>query len=233
MRIIAAGGGGAEDSRLLDEKFAGWLGVEGRLLYLPVAMDGVARTYHECLAWLESVFAPHGICNITMCTELDACMNRELASFDGIYIGGGNTFRLLEKMRQTGFDRVLLQFARTGGAIYGGSAGAILLGKEIGTSAHRDANEPGLLDLAGLDLLHGYSIWCHFTPEDDHRIDAYVHERYTPVLALSESAGVCRDGGRLYSCGYEAVRVYWDSSLQFIRPGDAISTHQAEQGAFL
>lgn len=223
MRIIAAGGGGAEDSRLLDEKFAAWLGEQGRLLYLPIAMDGVRRAYHECLAWLESVFEPHGICNITMCTELDASLNRELASFHGIYIGGGNTFRLARLLRQTGFDQALVRFARMGGAIYGGSAGAILLGSDLATAAHLDANETGLTDFSGLDLLEGYAIWCHYQPQDDLLIEAYLSQRGRPLLALSESAGVCLEGGRLFSCGYEAVRVYRRGGLQFIRPGDEIS----------
>jgi dipeptidase E len=222
MRIIVAGGGGAEDSRLLDQKFAGWLGENGRLLYLPVAMDGVARTYHESLAWLESVFAPHGISNITMCAELDRCLNRELYSFHGIYIGGGNTFRLLHQVRQTGFDQALTRFARLGGAVYGGSAGAILLGRDIATSAHLDANEPGLTDFSGLDLLSGYAVWCHYQPDHDALIDAYIHRTGNRVLALSESAGACLKGGMFQSCGYEAARIYRNGGLQFVRPGDPI-----------
>ena len=222
MRIIVAGGGGAVQSRPLDEAFARWIGYNGRLLYLPIAMDGVNRSYHENLAWLESVFMPHGVVNITMCTELDSCLGRELNSFNAIYIGGGNTFRLMELLRKTEFDKALLHFARTGGAVYGGSAGAIILGRDIGTSAHLDANEGNLSDLAGLNLVLGYAIWCHYQPSDDERIQAYICATGYPVLALSESGGACLEGARLYACGYEAVRVFHDHANQFFRPGEEI-----------
>lgn len=222
MRVIIAGGGGADASRKCDEVFAGWLGQHGRLLYLPVAMQGIERTYHESLAWLESVFVPFGISNITMCTEMDQCLNRDLGFYHGVYIGGGNTFRLLHLMRSTGFDRALLHFARTGGAVYGGSAGAIILGREIGTSAHLDANRVGLTNLEGLNLLLGYSIWCHYQPEDDDRIAAYLQRTNYPILALSESSGICLHADQLRTCGYETVRVYRGGGVQFIRPGDEI-----------
>ncbi len=117
MRIIVAGGGSAAESRPLDETFAQWVGINGRLLYLPVAMHGINRSYHENLAWLESVFMPHGVVNITMCTELDHCLARELNFYNAIYIGGGNTFHLLHLLRSTDFDKALLHFARTGGAL--------------------------------------------------------------------------------------------------------------------
>jgi len=222
MHIIVAGGGGAIESRPLDETFAQWVGFNGRLLYLPIAMDGVNRSYHENLAWLESVFMPHGVVNITMCTELDNCLGRELNFFNAIYLGGGNTPRLLHLLRTTAFDKALLHFARTGGAVYGGSAGAIVLGRHIGTSAHLDANEDHLTDLAGLNLVQGYAIWCHYQPADDERIQAYIRQTGHPVLALSESGGACLEGARLRACGYEAVRVFRGNVNQFFRPGEEI-----------
>jgi dipeptidase E len=222
MRIIIAGGGNAVESRPLDETFAEWIGRNGRLLYLPVAMDGISNAYHESMAWLESVFMPHGVINITMCAELEPCLKRELNFYNAIYMGGGNTYRLLYLLRTSGFDRALVHFARTGGAVYGGSAGAIVLGKEISTSAHLDANEVGINDLSGLDLLGGYSVWCHYHSDDDERIRAYTHGMGYPVIALSESAGVCLMGGRLRACGYEAVRVFNDGANQFVRPGEEV-----------
>lgn len=62
---------------------------------------------------------------------------------------------------------VLREFA-TAGALYGGSAGAILFGADIGAAAYFDHNEVGITDTLGLRLLGDYTVWCHF---EDQQID--------------------------------------------------------------
>jgi len=49
-----------------------------------------------------------------------------LQKYDTVYIGGGDTFKLLKLIRESGFDEKLLRYYKSGGAIYGGSAGAII-----------------------------------------------------------------------------------------------------------
>ena len=104
------------------------------MLFLPVALDGQEPTYEACLRWVESVFGPLGVSDIEMWTELGGFHRGRLGGFSSVYLSGGNTFRLLALVRASGFDRELADFIRRGGCVYGGSAGAILLGKDIGTS---------------------------------------------------------------------------------------------------
>ncbi len=202
VKLALAGGGGAEDSRPLDEAFAAWIGPEGRLLYWPVALRGI-RPFPSCLAWIETTFAPLGVTRITMWTDLSAHQIAELDAFHGVYIGGGNTFSLLAELRESGFDRALRDYALSGGPVYGGSAGAAVLGRDIRTVSHLDANHIGLTDTRGLDLAGGHAIWVHYAPEDDERIQAYVQERRQPVLAISERSGVAIDGDGIRSVGFE------------------------------
>ncbi len=204
-RMILAGGGGADDSLPLDERFAEWTGDQGKMLYLPIAMDGQSRSYTSCLDWVSGVFRPLGITDLHMWTELSGKDVDELESFTSIYIGGGNTFRLLSLLRASAFDQALVNFVNRGGAVYGGSAGAIVLGRDILTCAHMDLNDAGLVDTRGLDLVDGYAIWCHYRPEDDERIAAYVADHGIPVLALSERAGVQVDNGHLTAAGFDPI----------------------------
>jgi hypothetical protein len=51
--------------------------------------------------------------------------------------------------------------------VYGGSAGTIVLGSDISTAAHMDVNEIGIADTRGFDLVHGHSIWCHYSDDQD------------------------------------------------------------------
>ena len=116
MKIALAGGGGANDSRLLDEAFAAWIGPEGKLLYWPLALRGV-RPFQSCLEWITAAFAPWGVTRISMWTDLSEHRAGELDEFDAVYIGGGNTFALLAQLRESGFDRHLKAYARRGKAV--------------------------------------------------------------------------------------------------------------------
>lgn len=204
VRIILGGGGGAEDERPLNETYATWIGPRGRVLYWPVALRGI-RTFESCLEWISSSFEPLGITDIRMWAALSGHRESELDLFDGVYIGGGNTYSLLAELRESGFDRYLTSFARRGKAVYGGSAGAAVLGRDIRTVDHIDHNHVGLADMAGLDLAGGHAIWVHYTPADDLRIHAFVRRYRLPVLALSERAGLVIENSRIRSAGFEPV----------------------------
>lgn len=71
-------------------------------------------------------------------TELDIVqasketMQAELFKTDIVYIAGGNTFYLLHQMRVTGFDVMLESFVSGGGLYVGASAGALIVGPDIG-----------------------------------------------------------------------------------------------------
>ncbi len=204
MKVILGGGGSAGDERPLYEVFAGWVGPRGRMLYWPVALRGVL-SFDSCFAWITSVFEPLGVRDIHMWTELYGHRESELDGFDGVFIGGGNTYSLLAELRESGFDRFLKSYAERGKAVYGGSAGAALLGRDIHTIEHIDDNQAGITDLTGLDLAGGYAIWVHYTPADDERIGSFVERYKLPVLALSERSGVVIEDSGVRSAGFEPV----------------------------
>ena len=101
MKVALAGGGGTQDSRLLDEVFASWIGPQGTLLYLPVALRGI-RSFQSCLEWITATFTPLNVNRITMWTDLSEHRAADLEEFDGVYIGGGNTYSLLAELLDSG-----------------------------------------------------------------------------------------------------------------------------------
>jgi dipeptidase E len=104
-------------------------------------------------------------------------------------VGGGNTFKLLRDFRKSGFDKLLLKFHKAGGHIYGGSAGAIILGKTIATAKHADKNEVELTNLKGLNLAKNFAVWCHYQVKDRHNLEILSKDERISILALEESAG--------------------------------------------
>lgn len=221
-RIALAGGGGAEDSVPLDQQFAAWLSPDAHLLYLPLALNSPARHFADAYDWLSVTLAPFGLTRICMWTELAGKSAADFDPFDGIYIGGGNTYWLLHQIRAAAFDTALADFVAQGRPIYGGSAGAIVLGRDIVTCAHLDRNSVGLADTAGLDLLGGAAVWCHYRAADDPQIEAVVARFTMPVLAISERAGIAREGDELRSVGYEAAFRFTAAGRERIAPGERL-----------
>jgi dipeptidase E len=210
-KIALAGGGSEEDSRRIDKVFTSWIKPNGKILYLPLALRGIRR-FDECLDWIKATFLPLNIINIEMWRDLSEHQGDELFEFAAIYIGGGNTYSLLAQLLESGFDRHLVKYASHGGVIYGGSAGAALLGKDIRTVSHIDHNNIGLTETKGLNLVKDYAVWVHYQSQDDELIYEYQGKYNQSVLSISERAGVILDHSELYSVGFE-------SAYQFDRQG--------------
>lgn len=202
VKIALGGGGGAKDSRLLDEWFVSWIRPQGNLLYWPFALRGI-RTLESCWDWFTTTFTNLNIRNISMWTGLSEHQTGELEMFDAVYIGGGNTFHLLAEIREHGFDYALRNFADRGKPIYGGSAGAAVLGRDIRTVDHIDHNDIELTDTSGLNMANGCAVWVHYRPQDDELIHTYVRENEQSVLALSERSGIAFQGKDFRSLGLE------------------------------
>lgn len=210
-KIALGGGGSAEDSRLLDAVFAKWVGTQGKMLYLPLAMRGLPLAmrglaeFDSCLAWITNTFAPFNITNITMWRDLSLHSKTELNEFDAVYIGGGNTYSLLAQFLENDFVSCFCEYVHDGGIVYGGSAGAVVLGKDLRTVTHIDTNSIGLKETACLNLVQDHAVWVHYTEQDDPRIEQFYQEANCPVIAVSERTGVIIEGGKMQTVGYETA----------------------------
>ena len=59
-------------------------------------------------------------------------VTRSIAEADYIYVGGGNTFFLLQELRRTGADRAIIEQVRAGMPYIGESAGSVITAPDIG-----------------------------------------------------------------------------------------------------
>nr|WP_244638564.1 MULTISPECIES: Type 1 glutamine amidotransferase-like domain-containing protein [unclassified Frigoribacterium] len=115
---------------------------------------------------------------------------------DVVAVLGGNTFDLLQALREAGLLDLLHAHLLGGGSLYGGSAGAVLAGADVDLARAADPDDVGTTDTRGLDLVHGHDVLPHWT--DDQEAAARRHSRASgrPVLAIPERGGVvvARDG---------------------------------------
>ena len=154
--------------------------------------------YSDCEQWFRETYAEYNLHNIDVCTDLFKAPNLDV--YKAIFIGGGNTFKLLKEIKESGFDTKIKDYLETGGFIYGGSAGAIIFGETIETSSHADKNLVRLKDLTGLNLLKGYDVWCHYNEDKDKK---EVLELMRPTFVLYEELWLLFDGNKIETIGKE------------------------------
>ncbi|QHZ49150.1 type 1 glutamine amidotransferase-like domain-containing protein [Bacillus sp. NSP9.1] len=219
-KLFLSGGGDKEQTQALDRRFAEEAGPRKPLLYIPIAMD--ASMFDDGFQWIQRVFKPLGIKDITMWTNLKNKTIQDLDHFSAVYIGGGNTFQLLKHIRDAQFSDVFKNYFANGGIIYGGSAGAVILGQNIMTCSHLDKNTFGVRRFQGLQLAGEYSIWCHYSHENDPLIKQYIKKFHNPVIALTEETGALVSSKGILAVGSKPACVFRGERKFVVYPDDFI-----------
>ena len=121
----------------------------------------------------------------------------------GIFVGGGNTFRLLWELRRQGMIEVIRERVAGGTPYMGSSAGSGIAAPTLKTS-----NDMPIVDPQGFDALAlvPYQLNLHYLDADpdsrhmgetrEQRLTEYLEENNTPVVALREGAWITVDGDR-------------------------------------
>lgn len=114
---------------------------------------------------------------------------------DVIYVGGGNTFATLKKIKDCGFDKYIINYINNGVIYIGGSCGAHIVTKNIEHLLDLDNNYCNLDDYKGLGLLDGIII-PHFNEVDyepEKRMELYnklITENKNKVYTLTNSESI-------------------------------------------
>ena len=212
-KLILGGGGGKEDSRFIDNYLVNELKIANSksIAYIPIALD--SGRHNAAFAWFNSVFS-NRIEKIKMWEDLATISLDDMREFGAIYIGGGNTVRLLQHIKSTRFDIHLKSYILGGGIVYGGSAGAIILGKDIRTAP--EARGISLNDYEGLNVLGGYSILCHYDSERENKKEVLDLSSLikSPIISIPEKSGIVSASGKLLVLGNESVDVFYKDSIK-------------------
>jgi len=203
--LILSAGGDIHETTIVDWFWVSLLPKNPKVLYIPIAWEN--GNYEDCLRWFSGLMTKYGIGDYAMWTELADKIFDDLDAFDSVYIGGGNTFKLLHVFRESGFIDLLRRYIRTGKPVFGGSAGAIILGANIGLAAlgeNSDVNDVGISDLSGLDEVDGYAVQCHYAPDQDDEIADWCAAKAFSAVSLAEASGIYVTDEGISSIGSEA-----------------------------
>lgn len=135
--------------------------LEGKTVtYIPTAgiAEDVEGMVEEETSTLESLGMTVDVLEVSS-ASYDSIVN-SLTKNDIIFVGGGNTFFLLQELRRSGADQILIREVEKGKLYIGESAGSIISCPDIGYCAEMDSPEkaPDLIDYAGLNLVDFYIV---------------------------------------------------------------------------
>ena len=209
-----------------------FLGNVRSVLFVPFALydrDAYAATAHERFQKMG-----HGLESIHTASDPQQAVN----DAEAIFIGGGNTFRLLKALYDSDILQLIRRRVREGMLYIGSSAGSNVAGPTIKTTKDMPIVQPPSFDALGLVP---FQISPHFLDADpnsthmgetqEERILQFLEENDTPVAGLREGAMVRAENGSHTLKGSSGARIFRKGQEPVeTRPGDRLD-HLWEQKA--
>lgn len=185
-----------------------YLGTRRRITFVPFALhdqDGYARTARERLGRMGfSVESAH---------EGDARAN--VRGADAVFVGGGNTFRLLTRLHETGLLEEIRRGVEGGMSYIGSSAGTNVACPTIKTTNDMPIVHPPTFDAIGLVTFQINPHYLDPDPSSKHmgetreqRIREFHEMNETPVLGLREGAYLRIENGEVALGGRKGARLF-------------------------
>lgn len=190
MRALLLSNSTSSGSEMLEHaaETIGYLlaGVE-QVTFVPYAL-------HDWDAYTERAKqALAGVCPVVGAHRLTRA---EVGSSQAFFVGGGNTFRLLDRLQQEGLVELIRQRVLEGARYMGASAGSVIAGPTIRTTNDMPIVEPSSFESLGLI---GFQLNCHYQDPPtgprvfmgetrDERLVEFLEDNDAEVVCLREGA---------------------------------------------
>lgn len=205
MKLILNGGGTDKQVSNARALLNSLIDHDKKILYIPFAWPN--SDYDSCLEFMVNELSDVDCASIDMVKFGEEIVYKNLSDYACIYIGGGNTYKLLSELKNSGaFDKIRDYLINEDGIVYGGSAGAIIFGRDLDSCNIDDKNEVGLIDNNGFNMINGYSLLCHYTNRDEEKTELsknYLLElsKLKPIYAIPEEDTIFIDNDNITVIG--------------------------------
>lgn len=197
----------------VEEQIKGFLGSARRVLFFPFALF----ERHSYAAAAKARLAAMGYLLDSAHAVPDP--HKAIEQTDAMFVGGGNTFRLLKALQDLDLLNPIRSKVKSGAPYIGSSAGSNVAGPTIKTTKDMPIVQPRSFDSLGLVP---FQISPHFQDPDpdsrhmgetqEERIIQFLEENETPVVGIREGAWlVCED---------RAVTLRGEAGARIFRPGE-------------
>lgn len=178
-----------------------------RLVFVPYAL-------HDWDAYTQKARrALEDICPVVGVHQLRSGDVEDAPAF---FVGGGNTFRLLERMQRTGLVDLIRNRVLAGVPYLGASAGSVIAGPSIRTTNDMPIIQPSSFTALGL---LGFHLNCHYLDPPsgprlfmgetrDERLAEFLEENDSEVVCLREGAWLTAHGDRVVLGGITGGKLF-------------------------
>jgi len=203
------------------------LGKTRRVLFVPFALHDRAAYAAQARARFEAMgYALHSLHEATDPTAA-------LDEAEAIFVGGGNTFRLLKTLYEFELVERIRKRVEAGMLYIGSSAGAVVAAPTIKTTNDMPIVQPPSFHSLGLI---NFQINAHYLDPDPNsthmgetrevRINQFLEDNETPVVGLREGCMIRveegvhqlrgRTNARIFRRGHEPVELAPGATLDFL-----------------
>ena len=209
----------------VESEIKSFLGGARRVLFFPFALHdrdaytATARKRFEAMGY--SLDSAHQA----------AVPRKAVEETDAIFIGGGNTFRLLKALEDLNLIEAIRRKVNSGAPYVGSSAGSNVAGPTIKTTKDMPIVQPRSFESLGLVP---FQISPHYLDPDpnsthmgetqEERILQFLEENDTPVVAIREEAWFLCNEGTVTLKGQAGARIFRRGRIPVeVAPGTEIS----------
>jgi dipeptidase E len=186
-----------------------FLGREARVLFVPYALhdrDAYAEIARKRFAAME-----YELESVHSAADPRAAVEKA----EAVFIGGGNTFRLLKALYDFHVLDAIRRRVQAGMPYIGSSAGSNVAGPTIRTTNDMPIVEPPSLQAMGLVDFQVNPHYLDADPSSRHmgetreeRLRQYLEENETPVVGLREGAMLWVEGASVLLKGSSGARIF-------------------------
>lgn len=214
--LFLSGGGSEGVTKIIDTYFLNTIlksRKNKKILYIPIAKTSESNQGKKSLAWVQNKFnaiSSENAIEFTLCLNLFNI--KDLQNYGAVFIGGGNTYKLLDLTYKSEFDKSLLNYIHSGGIVFGVSAGAVFFGQDISTYIEDKYLEKNIknnyLTENGLSVLENHSILTHFENGDEIKVEGYFKNHTDNVIAIPTGVALVISKNKYYSVGEKPVLIF-------------------------
>ncbi len=212
-----------------EAEIRGILGRTARVLFVPYALHDRDRYAELARAKFETL--GYQLHSIHRAQSPQTALN----DTEALFIGGGNTFRLLKELYDRGLPDVIRRRVAEHIVYLGASAGSVVACPTIRTTNDMPIVEPPSLTALGLIP---WQVNCHYLDPDpasthmgetrELRLREFHEENDLPVVGLREGDMLRVEGGRVTLVGTHGARIFRRGREPVeVPPGTALESYLA------